>query len=382
MKVYKFQLKPNKQQQVRLEETFNSCRFTYNQLLDKLNKQEVIDKSVVQHYIVELKKQYPFLKQVYSKTLQYECHRLFNNLSSLVASKKKGRKVGMLRFKGANWFKTICYNQSGYKIIQTNKHYNKLHLSKIGDINMLQHQNIVGNVKGIIIKKKVNKWVAHIITDEEQVIEKGVNEIGIDMGVLSFLHTSNNEIIKNPLYMNKQLSKLKLIHHQISKTKKGSHNRKKKCNHLKLVWEKIDNQKKDFFHKVSIYLVSTSKFISVEKLNIKSMTSNKNNKYYNHRNILDSSWGMFLQMLKSKAESAGIEYVEINPMNTSKMCSRCGMLQNMPTNIRTYNCGCGFSIDRDYNASINILAKGKELTFVGEDWLQSLMNQEAITLNL
>ena len=107
------------------------------------------------------------------------------------------------------------------------------------------------------------------------------------------------------------------------------------------------------------------------------MTKNKKGEYYNHRNILDSSWGMFLQMLKFKAESAGIEYVRVEPRNTSKMCCRCGKIQKMPTSIRTYNCLCGLSIDRDRNASINILKGGKGLTFVGEELLNSLMNQEA-----
>jgi len=115
----------------------------------------------------------------------------------------------------------------------------------------------------------------------------------------------------------------------------------------------------------------------MKKMFIISMTSNKKNRYYNHRNILDSSWGMFLQMLKFKAENAGIEYVEVDPRNTSKMCCKCGKLQDMPTLIRTYKCSCDHIIDRDHNASINILAKGKGLAFVGEEWLHSLMNQEA-----
>jgi len=76
---------------------------------------------------------------------------------------------------------------------------------------------------------------------------------------------------------------------------------------------------------------------------------------------------------------AGVEYVEVDPKNTSKTCCKCGKLQNMPTSIRTYKCECGHIIDRDYNASINILAKDKGLTFVGEEWLHSLMNQEAMS---
>jgi putative transposase len=377
MRVYKFQLKPNKEQEKQLSNTLNLCRFTYNKLLEKLNTQEKINRSEVQHHIVELKKQFPKLKNIYSKTLQYECYRLFSNLSGLSKSKKNGNKVGRLRFKGYKWFKTFIMNQSGYKLIKTNKHYNKLHISKIGDINIRCHRKIEGNIKGIIIKKKVNTWEAHIITDAKYMISKGENEIGIDMRIISFLYTSNNEKVEYPLYMNQELDKLKNIHRKISKTKRGSNNRKKQCLRLEKVWETIDNKKKDFFHKVTTHLVNNSKFISVEKLNIKSMTKNVKGKYYNHRNILDSSWGMFLQMLKFKAESAGIEYVEVEPKNTSKQCCKCGKVQDMPTSIRTYICSCGHIIDRDYNASINILARGKGLTFVGEEWLHSLMNQEA-----
>ncbi|MEA3317404.1 MAG: LptF/LptG family permease, partial [Bacteroidota bacterium] len=146
---------------------------------------------------------------------QYECYRLFSNLQGLSKSKKKGNKVGRLRFKGYRWWKTVAYNQSGYKLINTNKHYDKLKLSKIGEINIRVHREIEGNIKGIIIKRKVNNWEAHIITDAKYIISKGSNEIGIDVGVLSFLHTSNNEIIKNPLHMNKELDKLKNIHRQI-----------------------------------------------------------------------------------------------------------------------------------------------------------------------
>jgi len=380
MRVYKFQLKPNKEQENKLLKTLNLCRFTYNKLLEELNNQTKIDRNKIQHKIVELKKNFPELKTVHSKTLQYENYRLFANLKGLSKTKNK-RKVGKLRFKGYKWFKTFVMNQTGYKLIKTNKHYDKLKISKIGLINIRQHRKIEGNIKGIIIKKKVISWEAHIITDAKYQIKKGIDEIGIDVGVLNFLHTSNNEIINNPLYMNKELDKLKIIHRKISGTKKGSNNRKKKINSLLKIWEVIDNQKKDFFHKVSTHLVNNSKFIAVEKLNIKSMTKNKKkNHFYNHRNILDSSWGMFLQMLKFKAESAGIEYVEVNPKNTSKMCCKCGKLQDMPTNIRLYKCNsCNNIIDRDYNASINILAKGKGLAFVGEEWLHSLMNQEAIT---
>ena len=139
--------------------------------LEELNNNK--DRNHIQHHIITLKEKHPELKKVYSKTLQYECHRLFSNLRGLSKSKKKGNKVGRLRFKGKRWFKTICYNQSGFKLINTSKHYDKLKLSKISELNIRRHRNIEGNIKGIIIKRKVNTWEAHIISDAEYKIKKG-----------------------------------------------------------------------------------------------------------------------------------------------------------------------------------------------------------------
>jgi putative transposase len=381
MRTYKFQLKPNKQQEQQLFTTLNNCRFMYNKLLEYIAETKNTDRTVTQKQVKLIRQQHPFLQESYSKVLQYECYRLFGNLCGLGNSKKRGNKVGKLRFKGERWFKTFSYTQYGYKIINTNKHYNKLQLAKIGVINIRQTKPIKGTIKMVRVKKTVNGWFAHIITDDTKQLQKGSQEIGIDMGIMNFLHASNNSIVNNPLHMNKELSKIQIVHKKISKTKKGSKNRKKRCLQLQRVWEKIDNKKKDFFHKVSTHLVTTSQFIVVEKLNIKKMSSNKKNKYHNHRNMLDSSWGIFLKMLKLKAESAGVEYKEVDPTNTSKTCCKCGQLQDMPLRVRTYKCSCGNVIDRDHNASINILARGKGLTFVGEDWLQSLMNQEATVIH-
>src|SRR3990167_5390668 len=182
MRTYKFRLYPEKKQQDDLFTQLNLCRFAYNQLLEELSRNK--SKKHIQHYILELKSKYPELKQVYSKTLQYECYRLFSNITSLNQSKKKGNKIGKLRFKGRDWFKTIVYNQSGFKLIKQDKRYNLLHLSKIGDIRLLQHREIEGKIKGIIIKRKVDSWEVHIITDGKYQIDKGDKVIGIDLGVV------------------------------------------------------------------------------------------------------------------------------------------------------------------------------------------------------
>lgn len=146
MITYKFRLYPNNQQRERLDLSLDICRQTYNNLLEELQNQTKINRAEIQHKIVELKESRPELKEVYSKTLQYECYRLFSNLSALKVLKKNGRKVGRLRFKGRGWFKTMQFNQSGFSLEIVKKQKGILHLSKIGDIQIKVHREVVGKI--------------------------------------------------------------------------------------------------------------------------------------------------------------------------------------------------------------------------------------------
>lgn len=380
MRTYKFRMYPTSQEREKLFQTLGNCRFTYNKLLEFIQTKDKIDRGEVQHRIVELKEEFEFLKNTYSKTLQYENYRLFSSMKGLSNSKKNGNKVGRLRFKSRNRFTSFVYNQSGFKIIDTDKRYNKLHLSKIGDVRFKQSRTIEGKIKQIQIKLKPSGWYCFIITDGRyECKNEKSNEIGCDLGIMSFITTSNKEVFDNPLYMNKSLSKIKKVSRKLSRTKKGSNNRRKVIHKLLRLWETIDNQKKDYFHKISTKLVKENTLLVFEDLNIKSMTEKiDKNKYRNMRNILDSSWATFVNMLQIKVSSTKSEIVFVNPKNTSKICSCCGNIkEDLQLWDRTYKCRkCNVSIDRDYNASVNIYRRGKELTFV-ENSVTSSMNQES-----
>ena len=325
---------------------------------------------------------YKYLKEYYSKMLQMVSYQLKSNLNGLKQLNRKHKyKNGILRYKSRNRFTSFTYNQSGFKVIETDKRYNKLHLSKIGDIRFKQSRDIDGKIKQIQIKLKPSGWYAYIITDGKYECKNiNNNEIGIDLGVLKYITTSNNEVFDNPLYMKKSLNKIQILSKKLSKSKKKSLNRRKIINKLLRLWETINNQKQDYFHKISTELVKQNKLLILEDLNIKSMTDKTNkSKYYNMRNILDSSWATFTNMLQIKVSSTNSEIIFVNPKNTSKMCSKCGNIKyDLKLNNRTYICNnCNYSIDRDYNAAINIYRIGKELTFVGGETLVSPMNQES-----
>jgi len=356
MFAYKFRLYPSKQQEALLLMHFDLCRFTYNKLLEKLNSLTKIDPGLVQHSIVELKEKFPELEIVYSKTLQYECHKLFSNLRSLAQLKRNGHKVGALRFKGRDWFKTIQYNQSGFKFEQKTTRYGKLQLSKIGSIDIRSHRITKGKIKQVTIKKAVNKWYAMLITDTKYKKQKGKDTIGLDVGVLNFVADSNENTVGSPLFLKQSLNKIKEAHRELSHKKKGSHRRWKVKQHLAQLYEKVNNQRNDFLHKLTTKIVKENKTICIEDLNVKKMVEKKN--FWNKRNFLDCSWAKFARMLECKAESAGAQLIRVNPRNTSKKCSKCGNLHQMPLNKRTYVCECGLTINRDVNAAKNILAQG------------------------
>jgi len=339
-RTYKFRLYPSKQQEEKLLWTLDKCRFTYNLLLENLNKQDKPSKLKFQSMLPELKNQYPELKEVYSKVLQYECHRLFSNLKALSRLKKNGKKVGKLRFKTKNRFKTMVYNQLGFKIIYTGKRCQTLHLSKIGNIKVRipKKQTIKGKIKQVIIKRYPSgKWFSLICVDiEAKIKQKPIKKkIGIDVGIKHFLTDSEGRQIENPLFYEKLLYKLQYEQKKLSRKQKGSKNREKQRIRVARIYEKIVNKRDDFLHKLSRFYANNYDFIAVEDLNIKNMVKN----HRLARMIIDSSWNKFIQLLSYKVESTGGKVVRVNPRGTSK----------------EYKYG---KLDRDYNASLNILERG------------------------
>ena len=345
-KTYKYRLYPSKDQEQILFQTLEHCRYVYNMLLEWLNKQDKPNRYELQNRLPLLKQEHPELKSVYSKALQYEVYRLFYNLRGLSQSKKNHRKIGKLRFKPSHRFRTIHYNQSGFKILQTDKRLDMLHISKVGDLPMMIHRPVEGNIKQVIIKHYLSgKWYACIsVKQDKGVVKQPIKTaVGIDVGIKYHCSDSDGLQFENPKYLNKSLKQLKRRQQKLSKTKRGSKNRGKHRVCVARQHERIENQRNDFLHKISRYYINRYDLIAVEDLNIKGMVRN----HHLARHISDASWNKFMQLLFCKAESAGKTMVCVNPRGTSQ----------------EYNHGDG--IDRDYNASLNILQRGLEKVGLG-----------------
>ncbi|MAH42186.1 transposase [archaeon] len=354
---YKFRLYPTHEQEDKLQWVLDKCRYVYNILLSRLNDQKIIDKGQLQGDITDLRRIETELKDVYSKTLQYENCRLFSNLRALSQLKKNGKKVGRMRFKGKGWFKTFTYNQSGFKVIEREVRYDILYLSKIGNIPMVMYRKIQGKIKQVIVKHSASgKWYASIIAETKEEIKPTTNtkKVGIDLGLNSFTYDSDNNKFEHPRCLEKSSHKLSKERRRLSKMKKGSNNRKKQRTRVARIYEKIVNQRNDFLHKISRYYANNYGFVVIEKLQIRNMVRNK----HLAKSILDASWSKFIQMLDYKVERTGGQVVKVNPKNTTQKCSHCKRIVKKSLSVRIHKCKCGFVVDRDYNAALNILKKG------------------------
>ena len=124
--------------------------------------------------------------------------------------------------------------------------------------------------------------------------------------------------------------------------------------------KRINCQRDDFLYKLSRTYVNKFYIICVEDLDIKGLKEKGHNNGM-HRSIHDASWSKFIFMLSYKAQSAGRKLIKVDPRNTTQRCSACGSIVKKDLSVRVHECPyCGFSCDRDYNASRNILITGME----------------------
>ena len=354
---YKFRLYPNDLQEKRLQNNLAVCRWVYNKFVEYAQK-GFVSRNDCNYYLTELKQQESWLYRHHSKMLQTVSAQIDGAQKALIELNKKGYKIGGLRFCRYHDYRTFTYNQSGFNL-ETHGSKTLLHLSKIGYIEIRKHRNIPtgANIKQVIItKSKSGKWFACLTIDiEEPLIYISKisfsRAVGIDVGIKSFAFDSNNNQTPNPKNLQKMLKPLKRIQRKVSRRKKGSNNRLKTIRHLQRIHEKIVNRRNDFQHKLSAQYSKNSDVVFVEKLE-------KLNMIKNHRlaqSIMDASWGTFLQKLEYKCKML----IEVPARNTTIDCSRCGNTVPKSLAIRIHRCDkCGLILDRDYNASINILNKG------------------------
>ena len=363
-KTYRFRIYPSDNQEVKLINTLTTCRHLYNDALAERRDQGKFNRLVadwqlfpwgksewINYYdqAADLKRnKTEYQKEVYSQVLQNVIKRVEKSFDKFFTG------AGYPRFQGRNRYDSFTYPQSGFSIVDE-----KLKLSKIGILKMVQHRSIEGIIKTCTIKRDVDQWYVSFSCEvEPEPLEPTGQSVGIDVGLNSLITLSDGTQVKPSKFLRQSEEKLIKAQRSLSNKKKGSNNRNKQRIEVARVHRKIRNQREDFNHKLSTHLVNNYDTIVFEKLQIRNMLKN----HHLAKSIIDASWYQLIQFTSYKAECAGRIIEQVNPRNTSKTCSVCGHIQSMPLSQRTYNCPeCGNVMDRDHNASVNILQIGQGL---------------------
>ncbi|MEG3976196.1 transposase [Microcoleus sp. herbarium8] len=204
------------------------------------------------------------------------------------------------------------------------------------------------------ISKEGSHWFVSFCVDAERLpVQQPENSVGIDLGIKSFLTLSNQQVFDAPKPLKQAKTKLATLQRKASKQVKGSKNQRKTYNKIGRLHARIACIRKDYLHKLTTPTAKTFKLIKIEDLNVKGMMAN-------HKlagAISDLGFYEFRRQLDYKCKMYGARLVLVDRwFPSTKICSNCGNKKDMPLASRTYDCpACGVSIDRDLNASLNIL---------------------------
>ncbi|PFA22865.1 MULTISPECIES: RNA-guided endonuclease TnpB family protein [Bacillus cereus group] len=354
-KAYKFRLYPTEEQAYLMRKTFGCVRFVYNKMLAE--RKEVYEKYKGDKK--ELKKQkfptpakykaeFEWLKEVDSLALanaQLNLQTAYKNFFS-------GQNDFPI-FKSKKDRKSYTTNVVNGNIMLLNGH---IKLPKLKMVRIKQHREIPQDhiIKSCTISMTpAGKYYVSILTEyEKEIVQKEVETVvGLDFAMVELYVSSEDEKANYPRFYRQMLDQLTKAQRVLARRIKDSERWKKQRIRVAKLHEKVANQRKNFLHHKSKELATKFDVVATEDLNMKGMSQALNF----GKSVADNGWRMFTTFLAYKLREQGKQLVKIDKwFPSTKMCSSCGNVKDMPMSIRTYECSCGLTISRDYNSAINI----------------------------
>jgi len=373
LKAIKVRIYPTDEQVVQLCKDFGATRWLWNQSLFLMSQTYKETGKGISAYdmkkrIPELKKEFEWLKETYSQCLQQS----ILNLSQAFINFFEGR-AKYPTFKSKFDRQSVQYPAN----VKIESESAIKFPGNLGIVKAKIHRNLpMGKIKTVTVSKTPEqRYYASLLIDD------GVNtpqissvraacpqdlgkSIGIDLGLIDFVVTSDGSKFCNPKHLKKHAKNLKRKQQKLSKKAHSSKTRLRARRMVAKVHGKIARIREDFLHKLSRKLVNENQVIVVENLAVKNLVKNHNLA----KAISDAGWGMFCTMLKYKAEFDSKTYLEIGRFfPSSHLCSNTLLqIPKMDLSVRSFDCPhCAQRHDRDVNAAINIKNEGLRLLALG-----------------
>lgn len=354
LKAFKYRIYPKKEQILKITAQLGCCRYVYNWGLQrKIEEYRQNGKSLQCFGLINeltfLKKELPWLKEVYSQALQMSLRNLDNAFTRFFREKK-----GFPNFKSKKNPIQSCQFPQGVKFRN-----GAVFIPKIGEVNLIMHRPFTGIVKTVTLSQSASgKYFISVLVEDGKEFPKACSfsestTVGIDVGIKHFAVLSTGEKIDHPRHLLKAEKRLKRLQKTVARRKKGSNNKNKSRIRLAVQHEKVGSRRKDFLHKLSKKLISDNQAVAIEKLDVKGMLKDHRLAKY----ISASGWAEFFTFLDYKSKWYGRNIFEIGRFDpSSKMCHTCGFVnKDLKLSDRNWKCiKCGSSHDRDINAARNI----------------------------
>jgi putative transposase len=353
-KGYKYRIYPNQAQQEALSIQFGHTRFVYNYFL-AMRRESYQQMGKGMSYVdtanllpgMKSSPEYAWLKEADSQALQQALKDLDQAYQNFFAGRAR-----YPHFKSKRGKQRVRYPQR----VKADHKGRRTYLPKVGWVKTVFHRPMEGKVKNVVVSKtKSGRDYASFQVEEEipEPVCQG-EAVGIDLGLAHYAVLSEGMKIPNPHNLIGSQKKLARLQRQLSRRERGSGGWEKARLQVARLQERIADQRRDFQHKLTRWLVEEFRVIGLESLNVKGMLGN--GRLAKH--IADASWGEFIRQLGYKGEWYGCRIVKDDPWYpSSKTCSEWGaVMEEMPLQIRKWRCPrCQTQHDRDVNAARNIL---------------------------
>ena len=369
-RAYKFRIYPDKMQRELINKTFGCSRFIYNFFLCKTKENKYTKATEnIKYYTNYLKYEYPFLQEIDSIVIRKS---LFNLEDSFKRYFK--RQSDYPKFKSK--FKRNSYNTTAvYRSYKNNNYCNieldlenkTIKLPKLKSIKIRGYRNlkyINGRILNATISKESNgKYYVSVLYEMSETIKevKPSSIVGIDLGIKKLLTLSDGKSYENNKYIEKYEKRIKRTQRELSRKVKGSNNFYKCKKKLATLHNKLANSRKYYIHKITKNITDEYDIITCEKLHTKEMIIN-GKKNTLSKNINDACFNEILRQLDYKSRFKGKLFYQIyDYYPSSQTCSGCDNQDKKYKNLneRIYECTkCHLKLDRDLNASINIMFEG------------------------
>jgi putative transposase len=371
-KSIKTRLDPNQSQRQALEKHAGTSRFVYNWGLEQRKVcYEASGKGLTyvqqNRSLTDLKRENPWMYEVSKWVGQDALRRLdaaFSNFFNSLKKRKPGKarpRVGFPKFKKKSW-RRDSFSFPGWSGRQelVVVHGNYVHLPVLGLLKVFEYLNIPGRIVTATVSREGDLWFISLTYEVEiHPQPNGGPAVGIDLGISHLATLSDGTVIENPRHLKKSLAKIKRLQRWVTRKLKGSANRRKAAARLARWHRHVANQRQDLLHQLTTWIARNYSVVCLEDLNVAGMSQN----HALAQSILDAGWSEFRRQLTYKTVWNGGQLVLVDRfLPSSQVCSQpdCGYINEQLTLAdRVFQCpDCGFTMDRDLNAAINIRTAG------------------------